>query len=241
MEEIKEKENEVNQSSPDKKKKIIKIVIIAVIIAVYTALVSFASIELYKKHLEKEIEDSIEDAFSNIDFSVDDNTQEKEKDAKKSAKKVKLNEQFSVENVLDVTLEKCEWLDEILPSKAKESDWYSSIEDIESEKYFVVRGKITNNAGKEIYLPNNSKCTLNVNGKYDVEGDLRVEETDGAGFDYNIKPLQTLNVILYISVSDEMYKQFESANVYISLVNSEEGIDKYDTDSWKTFSLEIKK
>jgi len=66
-----------------------------------------------------------------------------------------------------------------------------------------------------------------INDTYKSDLSIEVEKSDGTGFYADIKPLQTLNVIIYASISDELQGMAESASVNLKFVNDAEYIDEY--------------
>jgi len=171
--------------------------------------------------------------------SVTDNTTEevKKEEAKElpavkndpSAKVLNLNETITVGNAMEVTFESGEWVEQINPSKT--DGFYSYIEDVQGEKYFVVKGKIKNLSGEDLDISYHGQSTsLLINNTYKADVYARAEETDGTGFYGDIKPLQTLNVVFYASVSDELQAIWEKIDVNFKLVNDAAFISEYFYD-----------
>lgn len=138
-----------------------------------------------------------------------------------------VNETVTIGDVMELTLESAEWTEEIDPSNTSAS-YYSSKDDQEGEKYFVVRGKVKNLAGGNLDLSwKGFEGEMLINDTYKSELSLDVEESDGTGFYGEIKPLQTLNIIIYASISDELQAMAESASLNLKFVNDADYIDEY--------------
>lgn len=229
-----------------KTKKRNKLIIVVAVVLVYTTLVSLISIGAYKSYIKKEIEESIAAAFSSDDTVMDSSSGDAEKDNKKKEKvseKISVGQSVTVDGMFEIKIEKSEWKEDIKPSNT--SGRYFPIEEVEGEKYFIVWAEVKNISSVEIDLYNghdNGKCSAFINGKYNLEGKVETEETDGTGFYGTIKPLQKARVAFYVSVPDEMYDSFETAEVYISLVNNESAIDNFSATEgdYDTFALSFK-
>lgn len=86
---------------------------------------------------------------------------------------------------------------------------------------------------------------MTINEKYKFPVTLELEENDGKSFYGNAKPLQTLNLIVYASVSDELYETCENIQITMDIVNDESKLgyfydEKYPHDSF-TISFDNKK
>lgn len=138
---------------------------------------------------------------------------------------VSLNVPFNVGNVMTITLASCEWCEEIRPSNT--SGVYSYYKDKDGEKYFVIRGELKNLSGKNLDIEYASDAELIINGRYNAHVNLETEENDGTSFYGNVKPLQTLKLIVYVSVSDELYDICESMELRMKIVNDEEKLGYY--------------
>ncbi len=206
------------------------------IFLVYTFLVSFISIISYKKYLMKEVEDSL----NNLTISFEENNKKDEtpEEKKLQSKSISVGQEQSVNDLFEFKVEKIEWKDKF--EYLSTSNYTHEKDDIEGEKYFIVKVKVKNISGSEIDMVNyNSKCSAIFNGKYNQKADIKVEKSDN----FKIKPLQETNVIYYISVTDELYKDFNKADVFLSFVNKEEKIDSWDNadSNYDSFSLSVKK
>ncbi|MBE7018676.1 MAG: hypothetical protein E7413_02210 [Ruminococcaceae bacterium] len=143
------------------------------------------------------------------------------------ASTLNVNETVTIGDVMELTLESAAWTEEIEPSNTSAS-YYSTIDDKEGEKFFVVRGKVKNLAGGDLDLSwKGFKGEMLINDTYKSDLSIEVEKSDGTGFYADIKPLQTLNVIIYASISDELQGMAESASVNLKFVNDAEYIDEY--------------
>ena len=153
--------------------------------------------------------------------SVSDNTaSENQNSGSVKAKVVSFNEPFSVGDVMEITLTNSEWCDTLYPSNT--SGTYSYYENVDGETYFVVRGSLKSFASQSFDVDYCSKAQLLINNKYKVPVWMELEELDGTSFYGEVKPLQTLNMIMYSSVSDELYNVFEEAELDFSIVSEDE-------------------
>ena len=130
---------------------------------------------------------------------------------------INFNETVVVGDVMEITLEEYEWLDEIKPSNTTGAYSYKS--DNVGEKYFVIRGKVKNIAGDTLDISYAHESELIINGRYKANINIDAEESDGTGFYGDVKPLQTLNIVIYASVSDELYEICENIDVTFNLLS----------------------
>lgn len=243
-------------TAPEKpKKKFNPIVLVALILA-YTIIVSGSTVLIYqnffegkestsasekeekssKKSKNKTKSDKDDDNDTDDDYEDSDDDFEGKISGGKTGT-VNLNEKFTVDEMFEVTLLDAEWLDEVKPSDT--SDYYSYCEDKEDETYFVVHAKIKNISGIEIDPDYNIYCSLNVNGKYSVDGNVAVEGNEHTNFYGTLKPLQEGTAVFYISVSDEMCDVCESAEMTMKFVNNEDAVDTYsrEDENYDTFTF----
>ncbi len=166
-----------------------------------------------------------------------DTEKKSEKGADKSAKTIELNKTVTIGDVMELTLESSEWVDEIKPSNAS----YSYYEDKEGEKYFVVRGKAKNLAGEDLNIGYVNESEITINGKYKATVEIDAEQSDGTSFYGAIKPLQTLNIIAYASVSGDVYNICENTNLTLNILSDSEYIKEfYGKESpHETYSIEF--
>lgn len=166
---------------------------------------------------------------------ITDNTADTTQAPVDSRISVSLNEQFTVGEVMTITLTSCEWCEEILPSNT--NGVYSYLSDNDGEKYFVVRGEIKNLAGEVLDITYCGEAEVLINGKYRVPANMDAEDVDGNSFYGSVKSLQTLPLIVYASVSDELYNSCENVELTLNLINTEENVgyfysDEYSHDSY---------
>lgn len=161
--------------------------------------------------------------------SVDDNIQKGSENANEQPQPITLDTPFSVGEIMTISLHNSEWCDKILPSNT--SGTYSYMDDIGGEKYFVIRGELKNLASEAINIKYMSDAQMIINGKYKVPVTLELEESDGTSFYGNAKPLQTLNLIAYASVSDELYEACEDIQITINIINDESMINCFYDDN----------
>lgn len=186
---------------------------------------------------------SYRDWINNINTdsnSIDDNTNTGGKSENKVTV-VNLGETFTCGNVAEITLSSAEWVDEIYPSNT--SDLYSYFPDNDGEKYFVIHGTLKNIASDVLDIELVNDSTLTINGTYNSPVTMKLESTDGSDFYGQAKPLQTLNLFVFASVSDEVYNIFSTADVTMNIVSDKEYISYYYSESnpYETFSIKITK
>lgn len=137
---------------------------------------------------------------------------------------LKLNQTVTVGDAMEITLESSEWAERILPPDTSGS--YSYVDDKEDEKYFVVKGKVKNLAGENLEISfRGIKASLLINGKY--KADVEINGVQPTAFYGDIKPLQTLDVIFYASVTDEVYDLCNYAELTLKAINDANYISTY--------------
>ena len=150
---------------------------------------------------------------------IDNTTTENQDDVPSQPKSIKLNEAFDVGEIMSITFISSEWCDEIKPSNT--SSVYSYYQDVDGEKFFLIHGNIKNLAGMNLDIQYASKGELLINGKYKIPVVLETEEADGTSFYGTVKPLQTLPLIVYASVSDELFGVWETIQLTLHICNDE--------------------
>lgn len=239
-ENIETNQDHTQKTDENKKSKAKKsLIIVAAVIVAYTVLVSSISIGAYRSYLAK----SIERAFTS-DSVFDETSGDAEKDNKKKqnkSDKISIGQTVTVKDMFEVKIEKSEWKEKIEPSDT--TDYYSYIDDVNGEKFFIVWANVKNLSSQEIDLKyQNGKCSAFINGKYNLDGNIIIEGTEKKDFYGTIKPLQEARVAFYVSVPDEMYDNFESAEMYLGFVNNEKAIDNYDAtdDDFNNYVIALK-
>ena len=150
---------------------------------------------------------------------------------------LELNENVVIGDLMEITLTNSEWVESITPSNT--SGAYSYYEDIEGEKYFVVHGTLKNIASEDIDIKWMSKSEMILNETYKFSANMELESNDGSDFYGSVKPLQTLNLIVYSSISDEAYEIFESINVNMNILSDSEDINSFYDDDHRHEALTI--
>ncbi|MBR5289755.1 MAG: hypothetical protein IKU28_02040 [Erysipelotrichaceae bacterium] len=150
-----------------------------------------------------------------------------------------LNETVSVGELMEFTLTSSQWTEEILPSNT--SGAYSYYGDEEQEKYFVVTGTLTSYAAETFDIERCSSIELLINDKYKVSAVMTCEENDGTGFNEDIKSLQTLNMVIYAKVSDQLQAAAEKVQVTIKITTDESRVtNRFDEDySYETYTIQF--
>ena len=154
---------------------------------------------------------------------------------------VQIGETFRVGDVMEITLESSEWCDEIFPSNTSGS--YSYYKDVSGEKFFLIKGELRNLSGEIFDIRYASNAQVLINEKYKATASLENEETDGKSFYGNIKPLQSLNLIIYASISDDLYDACESITLTMSITTDENSLNKFYSDDipHETFTISFSK
>lgn len=235
------------QPQPPKKKKTGKIILIIIAVLIYTAVVATSTVfidraiienetqttERERKSDESEDEETSDKSNASADNTLDNEDSDEGADNGSEGTykegNVNLNEKLIVGSMYEITFLESEWCEEIYPSS---EDAYSYYPDKDGEKYFVVRAKVKNISSKEVDFQYDSACVVKADGKYEVNGTAETENSDGTAFYGNIKPLQEGNVVIYFSVSDEMYSTCSSFEVTLKVVNNETAAEEYSY-SWE--------
>ena len=83
-----------------------------------------------------------------------------------------------------------------------------------------------------------------INGKYSFNVYMDGEDTDGAGYSSSTKPLQSVNFVIYASVSDSVKDIFEEATITINMLNDPERTKYYfdeDDDCKNIYTIKLTK
>ena len=199
-------------------KKIVSAILLMAITFSLCACSNDADIQAYKdeiKALQQRIEEL--EALLGSNVPVGDHT-EAEKLPGNTA--ITLGQKVVIEDVMEFTVNTCSWEDKILPSDI--SGTYSYKADQEDETYLVLRGTLTNLNGNSFDVKYIQESEIRINDKYTFSILMDGEDTDGKGFGDATKPLQTVNFVIYASVSDGVKDIFESATVTLNILNDPE-------------------
>lgn len=176
--------------------------------------------------------------YTNGEIPVGDNTNKPQSPAEPTT--ITLGQTVRIEDVLEFTITSCAWETQILPSNTNGS--YSYKADVEDETYLVFRGQLTNLNGQSISVDHIQESEILINGKYTFYVRMDAEDTDGAGYSTSTKPLQTVNFVIYASVSDGVKEIFEEATVTLHLLNDPDRtqyfFDKED-DCKNTYTIHL--
>lgn len=184
---------------------------------------------------------AIPDITNTDENNINDNTVTNGSETKADAVAIALNQMVNIGEVFEMTLSDAEWCEKILPSNTE--GVYSYYDDNPQEKYFVIHGKLKNLSGTTVDIQYASKVEMLINGKYKMSGRMELEESDGTSFYGSVKPLQTLNLIIYGSASDELYEAYETLTANISIVTDEEKLSYFYDEDYKqeSFTITFKK
>ena len=219
-----------------------KIALIIIVAILYTAVVSLVSSVITKNIIEykenkiaqeriaEEKKKQEEQTTGSNKVEVVLNGDDKETSADKESNglfnkdsDIAFNQPITVGDVMEITFTSWEWADEVSPSDVSNRTNYYS--DEEGEKYVVLKGTVKNVSPKEFDVTDVVGGKLTVNGKYEsasLSGSF--ESADKRSFTYGIKSLQTLNFVIFVSFSDEVYNGYEKINFELELLNDSDEI-----------------
>ncbi len=194
---------------------------------VYSAVLIGVTVKIDRKIIAEQTGDTSIHEGSTSSNEIKDNTNETEKKTANDnkEKKIQLNQTVTIGNVMELTLESSEWLDVLLPSNT--SGAYSYYDDKEGEKFFVVKGKVKSLANEAFDVSHTHQSHILINGTYKADVEMETEESDGTSFYGTLKPLQTLDVVIYASVSDEVYNICDDIVLTMEIVNDVEDATGY--------------
>lgn len=145
--------------------------------------------------------------------------QQAEKKAEPKVQEVAVGEEFSVKDRYDLTLSSAEWRDEI--GVATDSITWTIAENEDGSSYFVINATVKNMSAQESSVMYGLEAKLEINDKYKLDSDLVLVEPDGSGFGYELGPLESRNLLIYASVSDEIKAEFKKAQLSLSVMDEE--------------------
>lgn len=177
------------------------------------------------------------EALDDID-TINDNTGDVSTSKTETViKNLKLNETVKVGELMEITLSESEWVDSITPSD--KSGAYTYYEDQDGEKYFLIRGTLKNLGKEDLDIQWINESEVLINETYAFSGSMELESNDGTDFYGTAKPLQTLNLIIYASVSDEAYEICETIDVSMKILSDSEHVDYFYDDDFPHETLKI--
>ncbi len=170
--------------------------------------------------------------------SFNDNTDDVSSSAIDTVPKtLKLNETVTIGNLMEINFTGSEWAESITPSNT--SGYYSYYEDQEGEKYFVVHGTLKNIGSETLDIQWMNESEVILNDTYKFPATMELESNDGTDFYGTAKPLQTLNLIVYASVTDEAYEICETADVIMNILSDQENINSFYDHDYNHETLKI--
>lgn len=143
---------------------------------------------------------------------------------------IQLNQPFSVGEIMEITLNSYEWNDQVLPSDT--TGGYTFFEGEDGETYFIVHGTLKSFASSSFDVDYCSEATITINEKYTFNARMKLESNDHTGFNGSVKPLQTLNLVIYSSISDEVMAIAETVQVSFDIVSEEEALKYFYDDKY---------
>jgi hypothetical protein len=170
--------------------------------------------------------------------SINDNTGDVSSSANDTVSKtLNLNETVTIGSLMEITLTGSEWVESITPSNT--SGVYSYYEDQEGEKYFVIHGTLKNIGSENLDIQWINESEVLLNGTYKFSAKMELESNDGTDFYGSAKPLQTLNLIIYASVSDEAYEICETVDLTMNILSDPEYVNNFYDDDYQHETLKI--
>ena len=212
-----------------------KIISIVAALLVYTLIVCSITVAIDRAVLKHELKKAFSESFSDIESDDKDSAdsaediEEQTEKIEEKRKQFKLNDKVTIKDGYEIVLNKAGWSEKIEPKN--KGDFYTYYKNEEGSKYFVLKGSFKNLSGETLDVSNLNHGELIVNGKYKSHFSFKIEETDGGGFDNYIKPLQTLDFIIFSSVSDEVYNECKSVELNLDLVTQQEDMNSMFIDS----------
>lgn len=149
-----------------------------------------------------------------------------------------LGDPIVLEDVLEMTLTSYEWLFEIKPSNP--SGAYSYYKGTEGETYLAVKGTVKNISSVAIDVDDIQSSEIMLNDKYKFHAFWTCEEAGGERLEDSVKPLQTLDVVIYAAVSNEAKDIFEHAALTMKISSNPEQTNWFsESDPHETFVLKF--
>lgn len=199
-----------------------------VIIVVYTIIVIFLTITIYKNYLGKKVQDAFKDAFSetfNINSEETDESKEKEKQNQsikdsKPKTNTKLDEDVSVieDDVYEITYRGCEFTKKVLPPVQTSFYTYYEAKE-EGHQYLVIKLDYKNLEATGISADEVANIDVKYNNKYEYSTFSTIVDSDG-DFTYSsitsIKPLTTGKLYYLCDIPDEVANGTESVVAYVN-------------------------
>jgi hypothetical protein len=195
--------------------------------------------EELKAQLE-ELQNSSDETTANN--TITDSTNNEEEDTTAEVQEISLNETIVIDDIMEFTFTSAEWLDSIEPSDSEKA--YSHIPESEGIKYFCLKGTFKNLATQKYSVDIKTDVNIIINDKYENEGTMKCETNKHDAFSGVPKPLETLNLICYAGISDELYNECKTVQVKIECMNDTENLDYHlNTDSmtYNTYILNLSK
>lgn len=154
---------------------------------------------------------------------------------------LKTNEPVTIGSLMELTLSESEWVEAIKPSNT--SGAYSYYEDTTGEKYFLIHGTLKNIGSETLDIQYMNESEVLINGTYRFPALMELESNDGTDFYGSAKPLQTLNLFIYASVSDEAYEICDTIEVTMKILSDSQYVNNFfDVDyPHETFKINFTK
>ncbi|MBE5822098.1 MAG: hypothetical protein E7311_05910 [Clostridiales bacterium] len=195
--------------------------LIVVSIILYTIVVVFITIAVYKNHLKNKlsnmITDSISEAF-NVDTDKKENSLDKSKDTEKSntkGKKINIGEKVTTEE-WEIVLTGTEFKQDVVPPKTNSFYTHYEVSD-KANTYLVVMLEAKNISTTELRGDDLLSIKAYYDNKYEYKGFCTVLDSDNEGFSTyeNIKPLTTRTLYYLIEMPKELTNDEKSIKVDI--------------------------
>ncbi|MFD0702516.1 hypothetical protein DMP06_08680 [Slackia equolifaciens] len=125
--------------------------------------------------------------------------------------KVELGEKIKTDNY-EFKLTKAEVQDEIYPPNT--SGFYNYYQDEKGSKYYVITGTFKNLGSEFADIMFGTDAQIVINDEYTIAATVTGSEKGGSDFySYQPNPLETVNVTIFTSISDEMADELKTAHL----------------------------
>ena len=170
-------------------------------------------------------------------------TKQEEQIPESGDRKVKLNQTFKLADCMEFTFTNSEWADTVTPSNTEGQ--YRYLTDTEGEKYFVIRGKISNLHDEQIDMEDIiPKVELTINDKYTYIGQVIAETKEGdipmfANMGTYVQAKSERNIIVVVSVVDDAFDSAQKAKITMNMLNDISKIRSNEDSTYDEITMEF--
>lgn len=112
----------------------------------------------------------------------------------------------------EFVLDGATWSEEIIPPNT--SGVYTYLQDDAGKTNFVITGTFKNLSSNTADVKYGTVANIKINDKYEFDCVIAGSEIDGTNLlRTNVDPLETINIYIFVSVSDSMKEEFSSAEL----------------------------